>query len=143
MGATASGAPTPDAAVLSGARLPDLATPVPASVTATVMTRQIKRSAVQKAGARALWVQMENLSNRIDASLRVETLTDAKGAELRGHLDGLRDKYGLHQRTDELRLSPMQRRQARTEVGALDHKIDALLLAHSAKGRSTHDGGTR
>ena len=120
MGNSASGAPTPDAAVLSKSRLPDLPTPAPTTMTASTL---VQISAARKMRAHARWLDIQSLSQRIKLLTDSGKLSLAQGDSQNSELSAIQDKYRFHLESDGFSLSPRQNMHLRAELSAFSRKL--------------------
>ena len=122
MGATAPGAPTPDAAVLSKMRLPDPPTPLPLSATAISATaKEAKDEGPSSAGL--LKQDVDAMVKRIDAAVGNGVLSAKDAAHLQAQLASSKAALHLQQEADYEKLNGKQRRKLRAKLDQLDKKI--------------------
>jgi hypothetical protein len=120
MGTGASGAPTPDAAVLSAQRLPDLATPAASSPSAATV---IRYSAARKMRAHARWAQMKALTKRINTEAKAGRLLSHRADALRAELNAIQERYHFRMELEGGALSKAQDAALKGELEALNREI--------------------
>jgi hypothetical protein len=125
MGATSSTAPTPDAAVRSASRLPDIATPVATTPTVAVSKRALK---AQKKRALSLWGQVQALTHRIIAEKTAGRLYSHRADALRAELDDIQQRNHVRTEMEASSLTALQGTALKSDLDALDKEISESLM---------------